>query len=68
MLRRIGGWGQLHNEDLYNVYSSASVIRMIKPRRMRWVGHVAHMGRRGVHIGVWWGSQKEERLGRLGRR
>jgi hypothetical protein len=32
---------------------------MIKTRRIRWAGHVARMGRRGMHIGYWWGSQKE---------
>jgi hypothetical protein len=31
---------------------------MIKSRRMRWAGHVARMGRRGMHIGYWWESQK----------
>jgi hypothetical protein len=31
----------------------------IKSRRMRWAGHVARMGRRGMHIGYWWESQKE---------
>jgi hypothetical protein len=34
---------ELHNEELHNLYSSRSIIRMIKPRRMRWVGHVARM-------------------------
>jgi hypothetical protein len=46
-----GGWRKLHNEELHNVYSSPSVIRMIKSRRMRWAGHVARMGRRGACIG-----------------
>jgi hypothetical protein len=36
-----GGWRRLHNEELYNLYSSPSTIRMIKSRRMRWAGHVA---------------------------
>jgi hypothetical protein len=31
---------------------------MIKSRRMRWAGHVARMGRRGMHIGYWWETQK----------
>jgi hypothetical protein len=53
-----GGWRKLHNEELHNLYSSPSIIRMIKPRRMRWEGHVARMGRKGVHIGYWWESQK----------
>jgi hypothetical protein len=34
---------QLHNEELRNLYSSPSISRMIKSRRMRWVGHVARM-------------------------
>jgi hypothetical protein len=36
-----GGWGKLHNEELHNLYSLPSIIRMIKSRRMRWAGHVA---------------------------
>jgi hypothetical protein len=31
-----GGWRKLHNEELHNLYSSPSIIRMIKSRRMRW--------------------------------
>jgi hypothetical protein len=55
----IGGWRKLHNEELYDSYGSPSIIRLIKLRRMRWVGHVARMGRRGMYIGFWWGIQKE---------
>jgi hypothetical protein len=40
----IGGWRKLHNEELHNLYSSPSIIRMIKSRRMRWVGHIVQMG------------------------
>jgi hypothetical protein len=39
-----GGWRGLHNEELHNLCSSPSIIRMIKSRRMRWAGHVARMG------------------------
>jgi hypothetical protein len=39
-----GGWRKLHNEELLNLYSSPSITRMIKSRRMRWAGHVARMG------------------------
>jgi hypothetical protein len=38
-----GDWRKLHNEELRDLNSSPSVIRMIKPRRMRWVGHVARI-------------------------
>jgi hypothetical protein len=39
-----GGWRKLHNEELHNLYSSPSIIRIIKSRRMRWAGHVARIG------------------------
>jgi hypothetical protein len=38
-----GEWRKLHNEELRDLYSSPSIIRIIKPRRMIWVGHVARM-------------------------
>ena len=42
-------WRKLHIEELNNLYSSPSIARVIKPRRMRWAGHVARLGeRRGV--------------------
>jgi hypothetical protein len=41
-----GDWRKLHNEELHNLYSSQSIIRMIKPKRMRWTGHAARMGER----------------------
>jgi hypothetical protein len=53
MLRRIfrpkrdgvtGGWRKLHNEELHNLYSSPSIIRIIKSKRMKWAEHVARMG------------------------
>ena len=41
---------RLHNEELNDLYSSLNIVRVIKSRRMRWVGHVARMGeRRGVY-------------------
>jgi hypothetical protein len=45
-----GSWRKLHNDELHSLYSSPNIIRMIKSRRMRWVGHVARMGKgRGVY-------------------
>jgi hypothetical protein len=68
MLRRIfgpkrdevtGELRKLHSKELHDLYSSPSIIRIIKPRRMRWEGHVARMGRRATHIDYWWESQRE---------
>jgi hypothetical protein len=39
-----GGWRKLHKEELHHLYSSPSIFRIIKSRRMRWTGHVARMG------------------------
>jgi hypothetical protein len=36
-----GQWRKLHNEELHDLYSSPSIIRIIKARRMRWAGHAA---------------------------
>jgi hypothetical protein len=55
----IGGWRKLHNEELRNLYSLPSIIRMIMPRRMRWAGKVACMLRIEIHIGFWCKSRKE---------
>jgi hypothetical protein len=41
------------------IAKSPSIIRIIKSRRIRWVGHVARMGRRRTCIGYWWESQGE---------
>jgi hypothetical protein len=52
-----GGWRKLHNEELRDLYSSPSIIRVIKSRRMRWAGHVARLERRGMLVGYWWEIQ-----------
>jgi hypothetical protein len=46
-----GEWRKLHNEELRDLYSSPSIIRIMKSRKMRWAGNVARMGRRGMRIG-----------------
>jgi hypothetical protein len=38
-----GSWRKLHNDELHDLYSSPSIVRVIKSRRMRWAGHVARM-------------------------
>jgi hypothetical protein len=40
----IRGWRKLHNKELHKFYSSPSIIRMLKSKRMRRTGHVARMG------------------------
>jgi hypothetical protein len=40
----IGEWRKLHNEELHNLHSSPSIIRMIKSRMMRWAKDVTRMG------------------------
>jgi hypothetical protein len=41
-----GEWRRLHNKELYALYSSQNIIRVIKSRRIRWAEHVARMGER----------------------
>jgi hypothetical protein len=45
-----GEWRRPHNEELYDLYSSPNIIRVIKSRRLKCAGHVARMGvRRGAY-------------------
>jgi hypothetical protein len=78
MLRRIlgprrdemtGGWRKLHNEEFHDLYSSPSIITMIKSRRMRWTGHVARMGAKMNAYRILVGKTEEKRpMGRPRRR
>jgi hypothetical protein len=38
-------WRRLNNEGLHNLYAFPNIIRVVKSRGMRWVEHVAHMGK-----------------------
>jgi hypothetical protein len=43
-----GEWRRLLKEELYDLYSSSNIIRVIKSRRIRWTGHVVRVGERRV--------------------
>jgi hypothetical protein len=55
-----GEWRKLHNKELHDLYSSPSIIRMIKSKRMRWAGNLASMVTKRKHIGIWWRSEIEK--------
>ena len=60
---------KLHNEELNDLYCSPNNVRVIKSRRIRWVGHVARMGERRCVCRVVVGKPEGKRpLGRLRRR
>jgi hypothetical protein len=44
----VGGWRKLHNEELHNMYSTPSVIKMIMSRRKRWAGYSTHGAKRNA--------------------
>jgi hypothetical protein len=68
LLPLTGGWRKLHNED-HNLYSSPSIIRIIKSRRMRWAGYVARMGEKRNACRILVGKPEGKRpLGRPRRR
>jgi hypothetical protein len=64
-----GGWRKLNNKELHGLYSSPSIVRVIKARRMRWAGHVARTGEvRGVYNLMVGKPEGRKPLGRPGRR
>jgi hypothetical protein len=59
----------MHNIELYALYSSPNIIRVIKSRRLRWEGHVARMGeRRGAYRALVGKPEGRRPLGRPRRR
>jgi hypothetical protein len=60
-----GEWRKLYNKELHDLYSSPSIIRIIKSRRMRWAGHVARMGKKRNAYRLLVGKPERKRL--LGR-
>jgi hypothetical protein len=63
------GWRKLHNEELHNLYSSPSIIRVIKSRRMRLAEHVTRMGEKRNAYRILVGKPEGKRpLGRPRRR
>jgi hypothetical protein len=54
-----GGWRELYNEELHNLYSSQSIITVIKTKRMRWEGHVLRIREKRNAHRVKWESQEE---------
>jgi hypothetical protein len=60
-----GSWRKLHNDELHSLYSSPNIVRIIKSRRMRWVGHVARIGEwRGAYRVLVWRPEGKRALGR----
>jgi hypothetical protein len=55
----MGEWRKFPNEELRDLYSSPSIIRIIKSRRMRWAGHVARMGETRNAYSLFVEGQKE---------
>jgi hypothetical protein len=48
-----GGWRRLHNEELHNSYAQANIVRDIKLRRMKLVGHGVRMGEMKNVYNIW---------------
>jgi hypothetical protein len=64
-----GSWRKLPNDELHKLYSSLNIFRVIKARRLRWVGHVAPMGvGRGVYRVLVGKPEGKRPLGRPRRR
>jgi hypothetical protein len=56
-----GVWRKLHNEDLHDLYSSPTIVRVIKSRKMRWAEHIPRLGEGRVVYMVLVGSPEGKR-------
>jgi hypothetical protein len=63
-----GDWRKMHNEELYNLYFSPNIIRMIKSRMMKWARHVARIGEKRNTYRILVGKPKGKRPLRRPRR
>jgi hypothetical protein len=59
-----GSWRKLHNDELHSLYSSPTIVRVIKSRRMRSAGHGARMGRERCLQGFSWEARRQETTGK----
>jgi len=60
-----GEWRELRNEELNGLYSSPNIVWVMKSRRMKWAGHLAHVRkRRGVYRVLVWKTEGKRALGR----
>jgi hypothetical protein len=63
-----GEWRRLHNKELYALYSSPHIVRVIRSRKLKWAGHAARMGERtGVYRVLMEKLEARRPLGRLRR-
>jgi len=71
VLRRIFGskrekvarsWKRMNNKEVYNLYDSPNIIRTIKSRRMKWVGHIARFGGMGNYTKFLLGIRERRKL------
>ena len=54
-----GEWREVHNEELYDLYSSPCIVGVIETRRMSWVVHIVRVVERREHTGFWSGNLGE---------
>jgi hypothetical protein len=54
-----GEWRKVYNKELNDLYSSPTIVRVVKSSTVRWASHVASMGRGEVYTGFWLGSLRD---------